>query len=101
MDPIPLHAELAHLLTGHGVDAHVDGDRVELPALRTWATLLLGSTESGGHIMEVRASTPTGAVVVDTWAALGASREEARRDGRAARSPGCPAGPGWGRRSWA
>ncbi len=41
MDVLPLNVELADLLNGHGVTARVDGDRVELPALGTWADLRL------------------------------------------------------------
>jgi hypothetical protein len=81
MNPHPLNAELADLLTGHRVSARVVGDLVELPDAGTWADLRLHETAPGRFLMEVRTAAPGGPVLVDTWAAWGTSRDEARRDG--------------------
>lgn len=81
MNPHLLNAELADLLAAHGSPARVVGDLVELPDAGTWADLRLFETGAGRFLMEVRTATPGGPVLVDTWAAWGATRDEARLDG--------------------
>ena len=84
MTALPLDVELAGLLNGHHLVAHVEGDRVVLPAAGAWADLRLYESAAGRFVMEVRTALPGGSVLLDTWAAWGATQQEARRDGLAA-----------------
>lgn len=81
MSTIALASTLADLLTGHGVAAELREDAVFIPSTGSWANLWMRHTEGQSMLMELRALAPDGSVVVDRWAAFGATEDAARVDG--------------------
>lgn len=84
MDATALGPALVDLLVQHGVRAELRDGAAYLPDRDLRANLWLQPRPGGIAQMELRASVPGGATVVDRWVAYGKDPEALQRDGLAA-----------------